>query len=108
VIFILALARPLPPQVVDSVVPGSSARSEMPLRLAQDEGDLDRLRRAVERAQLESRRVISAAAAPGGQPFEVALAEAAAEVAERYHVSWTWISPPTSGCRPSSRKHSCG
>lgn len=51
-----------------------------------DEDDLDRLRRAVERAQLESRRVISAAAAPSGQPFEVALAEAATEVAERYHV----------------------
>lgn len=51
-----------------------------------DEDDLDRLRRAVERAQMESRRVISAAAAPSGQPFEVALAEAATEVAERYHV----------------------
>ena len=51
-----------------------------------DEDGLDRLRRAVERARLESRRVISAAAAPSGQPFEVALAEAATEVAERYHV----------------------
>ena len=51
-----------------------------------DEDGLDRLRRAVERAQLESRRAISAAAAPGGQPFEVALAEAVTEVAERYHV----------------------
>jgi signal transduction histidine kinase len=51
-----------------------------------DEDDLDRLRRAVERARLESRRVISAAAAPSGQPFEVALAEAATEVADRYHV----------------------
>jgi signal transduction histidine kinase len=51
-----------------------------------DEDDLDRLRRAVERARLESRRVISAAAAPGGQAFEVALAEAATEVAERYQV----------------------
>lgn len=51
-----------------------------------DEDDLDRLRRAVERARLESRRLISAAAAPSGQPFEVALAEAATEVAERYHV----------------------
>jgi signal transduction histidine kinase len=51
-----------------------------------DEDDLDRLRRAVERARLESRRVISAAVAPSGQPFEVALAEAATEVAERYHV----------------------
>ena len=51
-----------------------------------DEDGLDRLRRAVERARLESRRVISAAAAPSGQPFEVALAEAATEIAERYHV----------------------
>ena len=51
-----------------------------------DEERLDRLRRAVERAQLESRRAISAMAAPSGQPFEVALAEAATEVAERYHV----------------------
>jgi signal transduction histidine kinase len=51
-----------------------------------DEDGLDRLRRGVERARLESRRVISAAAAPSGQPLEVALAEAATEVAERYHV----------------------
>ena len=51
-----------------------------------DEDGLDRLRRAVERARLESRRVISAAAAPSSQPFEVALAEAVTEVAERYHV----------------------
>jgi signal transduction histidine kinase len=51
-----------------------------------DEDSLDRLRRAVERARLESRRVISAAAAPSGQPFEIALAEATTEVAERYHV----------------------
>ena len=47
---------------------------------------LDRLRRAVERAQLESRRVISAVAASSGQPFEVELAEAVTEVAERYHL----------------------
>ena len=51
-----------------------------------DEDGLDRLRRAVERARLESRRVISAAAAPSSQPFEVTLAEAVTEVAERYHV----------------------
>jgi signal transduction histidine kinase len=51
------------------------------------DGDgLDRLRRAVERARLESRRVITAAAPPSGQPLEVALAEAVTEVAERYHV----------------------
>jgi signal transduction histidine kinase len=51
-----------------------------------DEDGLDRLRRAVKRAQLESRRVISAVAAPSSQPLEVALAEAVTEVAERYHV----------------------
>ena len=51
-----------------------------------DEVSLDRLRRAVERARLESRRVISAAVAPGSQPLEVALAEAVTEVAERHHV----------------------
>ena len=51
-----------------------------------DEDGLDRLRRAVERARLDSRRVISAMTAPGSQPLEVALAEAVTEVAERYHV----------------------
>jgi signal transduction histidine kinase len=51
-----------------------------------DEDSLDRLRRAVERARLESRRVISAAAAPSSQPLEVTMAEAVTEVAERYHV----------------------
>ena len=51
-----------------------------------DEDSLDRLRRAVERARQESRRVISAAAAPSSQPFEVSIAEAVTEVAERYQV----------------------
>jgi signal transduction histidine kinase len=52
-----------------------------------DEDGLDRLRRAVERARLESRRVISATAVSGSsQSFEVALAEAATEIAERYQV----------------------
>jgi signal transduction histidine kinase len=51
-----------------------------------DEERLIPLRRAVERAQLESRRAISALAAPSGQPFEAALAEVAADVADRYHV----------------------
>jgi signal transduction histidine kinase len=51
-----------------------------------DEHSLTRLRRAVERAQVESRRAIHAMAAPNGQPFEAALTEAATEVAERYHV----------------------
>ena len=65
-----------------------------------DEESLARLRGAVERAQLESRRAISALAAPSGQPFEIALAEAVTEVAERYHVdldldltSDVWLSP---------------
>ena len=51
-----------------------------------DEDGLDRLRRAVERAWLDSRRVISAVAAPSSQPLEVALAEAVTEVAERYQL----------------------
>ena len=62
------------------------ARNLESLNGEADEEGLDRLRRAVERARLESRRVISAAAAPSGQPFEVALAEAVTETAERYHV----------------------
>lgn len=52
-----------------------------------DEDGLDRLRKAVERARLESGRVISAATASGRQTFEVVLAEAVTEVAERYHVT---------------------
>jgi signal transduction histidine kinase len=51
-----------------------------------DADGLDRMRRAVERARLESRRVISAVAAPSSQAFEVVLAEATIEVAERYQV----------------------
>jgi signal transduction histidine kinase len=45
-----------------------------------------RLRLAVERAQLESRRAIYALAAPGSQALEVALADAAGEIAERYRI----------------------
>ena len=45
-----------------------------------------RLRRAVGRAQLESRRAIRALAAPSGQTFATVLAEAAGEVAERFHI----------------------
>jgi signal transduction histidine kinase len=44
------------------------------------------LRAAVKRAQLESRRAVSALAASSADPVEVALARAAAEVAGRYHV----------------------
>jgi signal transduction histidine kinase len=62
------------------------ARNLYALSGAVDEECLGRLRRAVERAQRESRRAISAMAASSGQPFEVALAEAVTEVAERYHV----------------------
>ncbi len=47
---------------------------------------LERLRRAVERAQLESRRAVSMLAAPTGQVIETALAEAVGEIAERFHV----------------------
>jgi signal transduction histidine kinase len=62
------------------------ARNLESLDAGTDEDDLDRLRRAVERARVESRRVISVTAAPGSQEFEDALAEAVTEVAERYHV----------------------
>jgi signal transduction histidine kinase len=62
------------------------ARNLYALSGTVDEEFLGRLRRAVERAQRESRRAISAMAAPSGQPFEVALAEAVTEGAERYHV----------------------
>ncbi|MGE5289562.1 MAG: sensor histidine kinase [Micromonosporaceae bacterium] len=50
------------------------------------EGTLRRLRAAVERAQLESRRAVNTLTATGGQAVEVALAEAATEVAERLQV----------------------
>jgi signal transduction histidine kinase len=50
------------------------------------EDELARLRRGVERARLESRRAIGALATPSDQPFEVALAEAVTEIAQRYHV----------------------
>jgi signal transduction histidine kinase len=52
-----------------------------------DEEGLVRLRRAVERAQRESRQAIGALAAPSGLPFEVVLADAVTEVAERYDVA---------------------
>jgi signal transduction histidine kinase len=47
---------------------------------------VERLRLAVERAQLESRRAIHALAPPRKQAVEVALAEAAVEVAERFRM----------------------
>jgi signal transduction histidine kinase len=62
------------------------ARNLDSLSGSADEEEMARLRRAVERARLESRRAISALAAPAGQPFEAALVDAVAEVAERYHV----------------------
>jgi len=47
---------------------------------------LERMRRAVERAQTESRAVIHALTAPAGQTVEISLAEAATEIAERFNV----------------------
>jgi signal transduction histidine kinase len=44
------------------------------------------LAEAVQRAQLESRRVVSALAAPCAEPVEVALAMATAEVSERFNI----------------------
>lgn len=49
-------------------------------------GDLGRLRQAVERAQHESRRAVSTLAAPQARPVDVALAAAAAAVAERFQL----------------------
>jgi signal transduction histidine kinase len=45
-----------------------------------------RLREAVERAQLESHRAMDVVAPPRAEPFEVALAEAATSVADRFHL----------------------
>jgi signal transduction histidine kinase len=47
---------------------------------------LERLRRAVGRAQLESRRAVGMLAAPAGQAIEAALGDAVGEIAERFHV----------------------
>ncbi len=63
------------------------ARNLDALSEVADQDGVTRLRRAVERAQVESRQAISALAAPSGQAFEVALAEAVTEVAERYHMA---------------------
>jgi signal transduction histidine kinase len=49
-------------------------------------GTIARLREAIERAQLESRRAINVLAAPGAEPTEVTLAEAATAVADRFHL----------------------
>jgi signal transduction histidine kinase len=51
-----------------------------------DGNAVERLRLAVERAQLESRRAINALAPAWNRAVEIALAEAAAEVAERFRV----------------------
>ncbi len=47
---------------------------------------LRRVRLAAERAQLESRRAISTLALPSSQALDVALADAAAQVAERFRI----------------------
>jgi signal transduction histidine kinase len=47
---------------------------------------LKRLRRAVERAQFESRWAVSTLTAPAGQATETTLANAVGEIAERFHV----------------------
>lgn len=47
---------------------------------------LDLLRGAVERAQHESRRIVSALTASGAEPVEVLLARATAEVAKRFRL----------------------
>jgi signal transduction histidine kinase len=52
-----------------------------------ESGTVRRLKLALQRAQLESRRAINALAATGNQPLEVALADAAEEIAERYRIN---------------------
>jgi signal transduction histidine kinase len=49
-------------------------------------GTIARLRDAIERAQLESHRAINVRASPHAEPVEVALAEAATSVADRFHL----------------------
>ena len=59
------------------------------LQLLDGEADAEtvqRLQQAVERALLESRRAIRGLAAPGRQAFEIALADAVGETAERFHI----------------------
>jgi signal transduction histidine kinase len=51
-----------------------------------DAGAVRQLKLAAQRAQLESRRAISALASSGSQPLEVALTDAAAEIAERHRI----------------------
>ena len=55
---------------------------------------LERLQQAVERAQVESRRAIHRLTAPGGQALEITLAEAAREIAERFHIGLRRSTPP--------------
>lgn len=52
-----------------------------------DQDTLGRLRWATERAQREARRAVNALATPDRQAVDVAVAEAAGEVAERFHVA---------------------
>lgn len=59
------------------------------LELLVSEANTDtvaRLRQAAERARIESRRAINALAVANDQAVEVALAEAAAEIAERFRI----------------------
>lgn len=49
-------------------------------------GTITRLRAAIERAQLESRRAIDVLGAPPIEPVELALAEAATSAADRFHL----------------------
>lgn len=59
---------------------GRNLRAAGPL-----EGDrLERLRRAADRAELESRRAVGVLSTPPGEPLEVVLARAVEEVADRF------------------------
>jgi signal transduction histidine kinase len=53
---------------------------------AADADTVGRLRRAVERAQAESRQALRALTAPAGRAFETVLAEAVSEIADRFDI----------------------
>jgi signal transduction histidine kinase len=55
---------------------------------------VERLRRAVERAQAESRQAIYALTATAGQTVQTTLAEMASEIAERFNVELAFHSDP--------------
>lgn len=70
------------------------ARNLQLLDAHADSETVSRLRRAVERAQTESRSAIRALAAPSKHELKISLAEAVGEIAERFHVDLEFDSAP--------------